>query len=163
MNRWLISWRIAGAGVALGLCTVLVSTHLIASFAGRHQAGAVFAPSQASPSVWTSGIVAQTQAAGPDTIALTATPDPFGTYTFIVAVRDAQGVPLQGAAVDLVLTMPDMQMAALRIHAPPIVPPVPGTYQAQGVLAAGRWQAVVQVLAQGATHSAQATFRFTVA
>jgi hypothetical protein len=161
MNRRLISWLSTGAVVVL--CAVVVFMHLIDAFASRAQAAAGFAPGQLTPSVPPSGLVAQTQIAAGDTIALTATPDQFGTYTFIIAVRDAKGAPLQGAAVDMVLTMPDMQMAALRIHVPPIVPPVPGSYSAQAVLAAGRWQAVVQVLALGATQPVHAIFRFSVA
>lgn len=155
MNRRLI----AGAGAALVACTMLVSHQLADSFAGRNQAAAS-APSQATLPGQSSGTVAQTQTAGGDTIGFTGTPDQFGTYTFTVAVRDAKGAPLQGATVGMVLTMPDMQMAALRIPLSPIGPPVPGAYQAQGVLAAGRWQAVVRVLAPGATHAAQATFQF---
>lgn len=141
------------------VCTVLAYHQLAHDLAGRSRAAAA-APSQATPSAQLSGAVAQTQTAGADTIAFTGTPDQFGTYTFTVAVRDAKGAPLLGATVGVVLTMPDMQMAALRIPLSPIGPTAPGAYQAQGVLAAGRWQAVVQVLAPGATHAAQATFQF---
>ncbi len=78
-----------------------------------------------------------------------------------MAVQDAKGGPLENATVEMVLTMPDMQMAALRIPLAAIGPAAPGSYGAQGVLPAGRWQAVVQVLAQGAVQPVQATFRFS--
>jgi hypothetical protein len=155
MNRRLISCLITGAGAALVVCAIVGYNQLAGRLATSNQAAAT--------SGRPSGVVAQTQTAGGDTIALTAIPDPFGTYTFTVAVRNARGASLQGATVDVVLTMPDMQMAALRIPLPPISPPAPGAYQAQVALAAGRWQAVVRVLAPGARQPVQATFRFSAA
>jgi nitrogen fixation protein FixH len=160
MNRRPASWLMTGAGAALVVCTLFAYIQLVGAVASHHQALASV-PRRATPSSQPSGTLVQTQAAGGDTIALTATPDPFGTYMFIVTVRNATGAPLQRATVEMVLTMPDMQMAALRLPLLPIDQPVPGTYAAQGVLAAGRWQAVVQVLAPGATQAAQATFRFS--
>jgi hypothetical protein len=161
MNRRLISWLITGAVVVL--CAVAVSMHLTDTVAGHDQAATGFAAEQFTPTAWSSGRVARTQSVEGITIALTAAPDQFGAYTFIIAIRDAKGAPLQGATVDMVLTMPDMQMDPLRIHAPPIGAAVPGAYSAQGVLAVGRWQAVVQVLARSTTHAVQAAFGFSVA
>jgi hypothetical protein len=159
MNRRLISWLIAGAGAALVIGATIISHQLVDGFGGRNQAAAG-ATGGAIPFDQSSGTVAQTQTASGDTIVFRAAPDQFGTYTFTVAVWDATGAPLQGATVGMVLTMPDMQMAALAIPLSPIGPRVPGTYEAQGVLAAGRWQAVVRVLASGASHAARATFQF---
>jgi protein SCO1/2 len=119
-------------------------------------------PSRAATSGQPAGAISQTQVVGGEIVALTATPGRFGTYTFTVELMDASGVPTQGAAVDLQLTMTDMQMGSLRVHLAPITPTVPGAYQAQGVLSMkGQWQAVVQVVTPGATQPMQATFQFT--
>jgi protein SCO1/2 len=121
------------------------------------------AASGAAASGRSNGAFAQTQVASGEIVALTATPDRFGTYTFTVELMDAnKGVPTQGAAVDLQLTMPTMQMGDLRVHAPAITPPVPGAYQAQGVLSMkGQWQVVVQVVVPGSSQPVRATFHFT--
>jgi protein SCO1 len=124
-------------------------------------AAATAAHGAASPST-PSGSVVQLQTVSGDTIALTATPAQYGTYTFTVAVQDANGVPVQGAAVDLDLTMPGMQMSPLSVHLSPVEPPVPGAYRADGVLSMiGQWQAVVRVVPAGASQLIQATFHFT--
>jgi cytochrome oxidase Cu insertion factor (SCO1/SenC/PrrC family) len=108
------------------------------------------------------GTVTQTEVVDGETIALTATPGQYGTYTFTVEVQDKQGTPLQGATVTMALSMPSMRMEVLQVGLPPIKPPVPGAYQARGVLSmAGEWQAVVQVQAKGAAQPSQATFLFT--
>jgi cytochrome oxidase Cu insertion factor (SCO1/SenC/PrrC family) len=106
-------------------------------------------------------VFAQAQTVGGETIGLTAVSGQYGTYTFTVEVQDNQGVPLQGATVALDLSMPAMAMTPLHVTLSPMSPPVPGTYQAQGVLSMrGQWQVVVQVLAPGATQPVQATFQF---
>lgn len=108
-----------------------------------------------------SDAVQQAQTVGGERIALTATPGQFGTYTYTVAVQDAQGVPVQGAAVDMDLTMPSMPMSPLRVHLAAMDPPVPGAYQAQGVLSmVGQWQAVVRVTPAGTSQPVVATFQF---
>lgn len=105
------------------------------------------------------GTVVQRQTVQGNTIELTATPAKFGTYTFTVAVQNAQGVPVQGEKVTATLTMSDMVMAPLQVALPPINPPVPGVYQATGVLSmSGQWHAVVQVAAADGSHPLQATF-----
>ena len=161
MNRRPASWLVTGAGAALVVGTVFAYHQLAGVFASRQHVAAS-ALTQATPASQPNGTLAQTQTAGGDTVALTAAPDAFGTYTFIVVVRTATGVPLQGATVEMVLTMPDMQMAALRIRLSPANQQTLGAYEGQGVLAAGRWQAVVQVVAPDSTQAAQATFRFAV-
>jgi protein SCO1/2 len=107
------------------------------------------------------GTVTQTQVVDGETIALTATPGQYGTYTFTIEVQDKQGAPLQGATVTMALSMPSMRMEVLQVGLPPIKPAVPGAYQARGVLSmAGAWQAVVQVQAPGAAQPSQAPFLF---
>jgi protein SCO1 len=98
------------------------------------------------------------------TIEFTAIPGQFGTYSFSVTVEnaqgDTQGLPIQGAQVDAHLTMTNMVMEPLDVHLAPLNPPVPGTYQAAGVLSmVGSWQAVVSVQPPGAP-AVQATFDF---
>jgi protein SCO1 len=115
----------------------------------------------ATPAGTPNGTVIQSQRVGGQTVALTASPAAFGTYTFTVTVEDAQGVPVQGAHVTMDLAMPDMAMAPVKVTLSPLSPPVPGTYQAQGVLSmVGRWQAVVTVSPAGGSPFA-ATFVFT--
>jgi protein SCO1/2 len=127
-----------------------------------HERAAAPAPRQTATTSHTSGAVAQAQVVAGYTIALTAMPGQFGTYSFTVAIQDAQGAPLQGATLEMALTMPAMQMSALHVQLAPITPPVPGAYQAQGVLSMkGEWQAVVLVYPSGAAPLVQATFRFT--
>jgi hypothetical protein len=163
VNRRLLSWRITGAGAALLASAVLVAHGSLALRSGVVTIGNHATAQSQATMCGRRGAVTQAQTAGGDTITLTASADQFGMCTFTVAVRDAKGVPLQGATVDAVLTMPDMQMPALRIALSPSSPPVSGAYQAQGVLAGGWWQAVVRVLAPGTTHAVRTTFRFFVA
>jgi protein SCO1/2 len=95
-------------------------------------------------------------------VAFTATPGQFGSYDFTVTAQDPSGTPVQGAHVDIGLTMPDMAMSPLDVPLPPITPPIPGSYQARGVLSmAGSWQAKVRVIPSGATQPIIATFHFT--
>jgi protein SCO1 len=111
-----------------------------------------------------SGTFAQAQTVNGDRIALTAAAGQFGTYTFTVTAQDNQGVPMQGATVTLNLTMPAMAMTPLHVTAPPLNPPVPGSYQAPGVLSMrGEWQVVVRVQPSGGAQPVQVTFRFTAA
>lgn len=103
----------------------------------------------------------QTQKAGDKTVALTAAPGQFGTYTFTATVQDSQGVPVQAAAVTANLMMPDMAMQPVSVKLAPMNPPVPGAYQAQGVLSMkGLWQVTVQVQTQGMAQPVRATFVF---
>ena len=130
----------------------------------RAQSGSRVAPSgsaAATPSGVPAGTVIQSQSVSGRTVELSATPAAFGTFTFTVTVEDEQGVPVQGARVTLELTMPDMAMAPIKVTLSPLSPPVPGSYQAQGVLSmVGRWQAVVTETPQGGS-PLTATFVFT--
>jgi protein SCO1/2 len=95
-------------------------------------------------------------------IAFTAAPGQFGAYDYTVTIQDPSGVPLQGAHVALDLTMPDMAMSPLDVTLVPVNPPIPGSYQAHGVLSmAGGWQARVSVTSANGTQLAMATFHFT--
>ena len=160
MNRRPLRWLAIGAGSALVVCALLAHNQLAAVFANRTPA-TVPAQCHAATSDQPGGVIARAQTVGAVTIALTAAPDPFGSYTLTVTSRDANCAPLQGVTVDLVLTMLDMPMAPLHIVSAPVGPAAPGAYQGQGVLMAGRWQALVRVLAQGATQLVQASFLFS--
>lgn len=122
------------------------------------------AASNTSPNTSPKGSVTLSKNVGGETIDLTATPSSYGSYTFTVTAQDTQGVPIQGAQVTLDLTMPTMAMSPLHVTVPPMDPPVPGSYQARGVLSMiGQWQSQVSVLAPGASHPVQATFTFNAA
>lgn len=96
------------------------------------------------------------------TISLTETPGQFGTYTFTATVLGSDGTPLEGAQVNLDLTMTAMPMTPLHVTLNPLNPPVPGSYQAQGVVSMnGQWQVTVHVLPPGAAQPTQTTFTFT--
>jgi hypothetical protein len=114
------------------------------------------APSQAA------GTVRQTQVVSGNTISLTARPGQYGSYDFIVEVLDNAGAPVQNATVSISLTMPVMPMTPIAKTLGPTNPPVPGAYEAQGVLSMhGQWQAVVKVQPAGGASPVQATFTFT--
>jgi protein SCO1 len=83
-------------------------------------------------------------------VAFTAVPGTFGTYTYTVTVLDSQGVPVQGASVTADLTMPDMRMSTLSVPLPSLAPGIPGAYRATGVLSmVGHWRAAVTVALAG--------------
>ncbi|HLZ21220.1 MAG TPA: SCO family protein [Ktedonobacterales bacterium] len=114
------------------------------------------APTQAT------GTIVQTQSVSGNTISLTARPAQYGSYDFIVEVLDANGTPVQNAAVSINLTMLAMPMAPLDVALGPTKPSVPGAYEAQGVLSmVGQWQAIVKVRPVGGGSPIQATFVFT--
>ncbi len=124
--------------------------------------GAPVAVSTAAVSGPPAGTVAQSQIVNGYTVALTATPGQFGTYTFTAEVQDAQGVPMQGATVTAGVTMPSMSMAPLNVTLGPLSPPIPGAYRAQGVLSmAGSWQVVLTVKPSNGAQPLRATFKFT--
>ncbi|HKV83519.1 MAG TPA: SCO family protein [Ktedonobacterales bacterium] len=98
-----------------------------------------------------------------DVVSLTAIPQNFGTYAFTVEALDAQGKPLQGATVTLDMTMTAMAMTPLHVTLGASNPPIPGTYQAQGVLSMlGQWQATVTIQPQDGSPAIHAAFTFTV-
>jgi protein SCO1/2 len=123
--------------------------------------GGAGAVATAAPS---SGEVNQSKTVSGTTVDLTATPGQFGTYTFTVTLQDAQGTPIQGATVTANLTMPAMVMQPVNVALPPLNPPVPGSYQAQGVLSMrGAWHVIVQVRLPNTGQAVQAAFDFTAA
>jgi protein SCO1/2 len=96
------------------------------------------------------------------TVAFTALPGSFGTYTYTITVQDAQGVPVQGAAVTADLTMPDMRMAPLTVPLPALAPGIPGAYRAEGVVAMlGHWRAAITV-GLGGGAALRSTFDYAV-
>lgn len=108
-----------------------------------------------------SGATIQSQTVKGYTVELTAAPAQYGTYSFTMTVEDPQGVPVQGASVSLTLTMTAMEMVPVTVALPSINPPIPGTYQAQGVISmVGQWKAVATVTIPGAPQPLQTTFTF---
>ncbi|MGH2516564.1 MAG: FixH family protein, partial [Ktedonobacterales bacterium] len=125
------------------------------------QSGTLPAPSGTPVSSQPAGTVIQTRDVGGQIVSLTAIPGQYGTYTFIVEAQDAQGTPIQGAAVSIALTMPSMTMTPLDVPLGPTTPAVPGAYQAKGVLTmVGQWQAIVQVKPANGGQPIQAKFVF---
>jgi protein SCO1/2 len=110
------------------------------------------------------GEITQSKTVSNTTVELTATPGQYGTYTFTVTVQGADGTPIQGAAVTAQLTMPAMVMQPVNVALPAMNPPVPGSYQAQGVLSMrGAWHVVVQARLPNNGQTVQAAFDFTAA
>jgi protein SCO1/2 len=100
------------------------------------------------------------------TVNFTATPGKFGTYTFSVTLENAQGdavgTPVQNATVNMDLSMTNMPMSPLHVVLAPMIPPVPGSYQAQGVVSMlGPWQATVHIQVPGVSQPIQTKFDFT--
>lgn len=125
------------------------------------QPGAIPTSAANQPSAAGQAITLSQSASG-DTVSLTATPGQFGTYTFTISVLDTQGAPLQGAQVTMELSMPDMPMSPLHVSLAPLSPPVPGVYQAGGVLSMlGRWQAAVKISPSGEAQPIATMFTFT--
>src|SRR5690242_6646972 len=113
----------------------------------------------------TDGSVTMTKTVTGGTVTLQATPDAYGTYSYLVWVWDAKGQPLANGTGTLYLTMSAMSMQPLNIPLAEDSSIGPGIYRATGVLSmAGQWQAIVSASPAGATHSdsaIQATFTFT--
>lgn len=119
-------------------------------------------PAGTAAATQAAGTVVQTQSVNGATLSLTARPAQYGTYDFIVEALDGNGVPVQNATVSIALTMPAMAMTPLMVKLGPTNPPIPGAYEAQGVLSMyGQWQAVVKVQPAGGGSALQATFTFT--
>ncbi len=116
----------------------------------------------------TDGSVTMTKTVRGGTVTLQATPDAYGTYSYLVWVWDAKGQPLANGTGTLDLTMPAMTMQPLHI---PLVQDTsigPGIFRATGVLSmAGQWQVIVsasplRTALPGSTSPAiLATFTFT--
>jgi hypothetical protein len=161
MNRRPIPWLAAAAGAVLVVCLLLSHQQLAQVSAGLNQVGAP-SPCRSAVISQLGGESAPVQVVGTDTIGFSSVPDQFLAYTFTVVVRSATCAPLQDATVALVLSMPSMpRMVPMRITLAAVGPSAPGAYQAQGVLMAGQWQALVRVSALGVAQPLQAAFPFS--
>jgi hypothetical protein len=79
-------------------------------------------------------------------VTLKVTPDSFGANTFTVTVTDAQGHPVQGAAVLAEITDLDMDMGTDALQLPADTTS-PGTFSGQTDLTmAGHWQVRLRIL-----------------
>jgi len=92
---------------------------------------------------------------------LKVTPDTFGTNTFYVTLKDAQGQPVNNATVLVQTTILDMDMGTQNIDLKPMGADAPGSYFGQGDLTmAGNWGVVVKALAPGAKDYVAVSFKF---
>jgi putative copper export protein/methionine-rich copper-binding protein CopC len=149
MERWL---RLEGMLGAI----VLLCVALLGAFAGS-----LTAPTSSNTSSQPSGPVSQTKTVNGYTITLKVTPATFGTNTFIVIVKNAQGQPETGAAVSINTTMLDMDMGTetTQLQADP---KQAGTYSQQADLTmAGHWEVGVRVLPANSNTFVKATFDFS--
>ena len=137
---------------------VLLCVALLGAYAGS-LAPAV--PANAAPTTANGPFIKTEQASG-YTITLKVVPATFGTNTFTVTVRDAQGKAVDGAAVLIATDMLDMDMGVQSVQLKPLGPDAPGSYTGQGDLTmAGHWDALVKVLPPKSTQFIQADFRFS--
>jgi protein SCO1/2 len=121
------------------------------------------APSSTHGAGQPAGEVVVSKTVNGDVVSLTAIPQNYGTYAFTVEALDAQGAPIQGATVTLDMAMTAMAMTPLHVSLGASNPPIPGTYQAQGVLSMlGQWQATVTIQPQDGSPAIHAAFTFTV-
>jgi copper transport protein len=149
MENWL---RLEGMLGAM----ILLCVGLLAAFAGS-----LTAPTSANKPSQPSGPVSQTKTVDGYTITLKVTPATFGTNTFIVIVKNAQGQPETGAAVSINTTMLDMDMGTetTQLQADPTQP---GVYSRQADLTmAGRWEVRVRVLPAHSNTFVKTTFDFS--
>ncbi|HEY4386656.1 MAG TPA: FixH family protein [Ktedonobacteraceae bacterium] len=136
---------------------VLLCVALLGAFAGT----LTTIPQSTSPTGQTSpahGPFLPTQRGQGDVITLRVSPDSFGTNTFRITVQDAQGHPVQGAAVLLETTMLDMDMGTQEVQLP-AVPSSPGTFEGPTDLTmAGHWQIIVRLLPPNVKQYVRYTF-----
>jgi putative copper export protein/methionine-rich copper-binding protein CopC len=136
---------------------VLLCVALLASFAGSLTAPT---PSTASPQP--TGLVTQTQTTPEGyTITLKVTPATFGTNTFVVIVKNAQGQPETGAGVSITTNMLDMNMGIETTQLQADLKQ-PGVYSQQADLTmAGRWEVGVRILPANSNNFVKAVFDFS--
>jgi putative copper export protein len=138
---------------------VLLCVTLLAVFAGS-LSPAPPAASSTSPGT-SSSFVSQPQKTGAYTARLTVSPDTFGKNTFTVALTDAQGKPVTGAAVTITLTSLDMDMGVANTQLQATAN-TPGSYSGQtDITMAGHWQVVVKVTPPSSSTPVTATFTFS--
>lgn len=135
---------------------VLLCVALLGAYAGSLAA----APTAAAPA--TKGPFVQTQTADGYAVSLKVTPDTFGTNTFYVTVKNAEGQPVNGASVEVTTDMLDMDMGEQTIQLQPLGAGSPGVYSGQGDLTmAGHWAMLVKVLPPGGKQPIQTRFTLT--
>jgi copper transport protein len=125
-------WLRVEATIGLG---VLLCAALLGPLAGS------LTPSVATTASFGASGGAQTLTQKADTLTVTLSVDPgkFGTNTFTVTVKNADGSPASGGTVFLVTSMVEMDMGNSTINLTPSTSP--GTYTGQGELPmAGHWQ-----------------------
>ena len=125
-------WLRAEATIGLG---VLLCAALLGPLAGS------LTPSVATTASFGASGGAQTLTQKADTLTVTLSVDPgkFGTNTFTVTVKNADGSPASNGTVFLVTSMVEMDMGANTINLTPSTSP--GMYTGQGELPmAGHWQ-----------------------
>jgi copper transport protein len=147
--------REAMIGVVILFCVAL-----LAAFAGS------LSPAATSPPVTVTTTAAapfvQTEQANGLAITLDIAPATFGTNTFTVTVKDAQGKPIQGAAVLVQTTMLDMDMGVQNVQLKAAGASSPGVYSGQSDLTmAGHWDVLVKVLPPQGKQFVQADFRLS--
>lgn len=149
LERWLRLEGMLGA-------VVLLCVALLAAFAGS-----LTTSTSATAASQPTGPVVQTQTVGGETITLKVTPATFGTNTFVVIVKNAQGQPETGAGVEITTNMLDMDMGTetTQLQADP---KQPGVYSQQADLTmGGHWEVDVRVLPANSDNFIKATFDFS--
>jgi copper transport protein len=129
---------------ALG-AIVLLCVALLAAFAGT-LAPTISSPSGSSTGSAPSGPYISTPIVKNGvSVALKVDPNRFGSNTFTVTVKDANGNPVSGAGVIIATTMLDMDMGTQTSQLQ--ATSTPGVYAGQSDLTmAGNWQVAVKVL-----------------
>jgi putative copper export protein len=151
LEDWLQREALLGAAV-------LLCVALLGAYAGSLTPAV---PANAAPTTANGPFIKTEQASG-YSITLKVVPATFGTNTFTVTVRDAQGKAMDGAAVLIATDMLDMDMGVQSVQLKPLGPDAPGSYSGQGDLTmAGHWDALVKVLPPKSTQFIQADFRFS--
>lgn len=136
---------------------VLLCVALLGIFAGSLSPAAPAAGAAAS-----GGLVVQTRPAGPYNVTLKVTPASFGDNTFTVTLKDAQGKPVDGAAVTITTIMLDMDMGPASLQLQPQAALGPGAYTGDTDLTmAGHWQINVKILPPGSNTPITAPFKFS--
>jgi copper transport protein len=136
---------------------VLLCVALLGIFAGSLAPAAP--PAQSAPS---GGLVVQTRQAGPYKVTLKVTPASFGDNTFTVTLKDAQGKPVDGAAVTITTIMLDMDMGPASLQLKPQQALGSGVYTGNADLTmAGHWQINVKILPPSSNTPIIAPFKFS--
>lgn len=153
----LASWlqREAALGVAVLACVALLG-----AFAGSLTPPASGAPATSS----SSGAFVETHQLNGYGVTLKVAPAQFGTNSFTVTVKDANGQPVEYASVLIETVMLDMDMGTQAVQLKPIGDSAPGVYSGQADLAmAGHWQITVKLVVPNVKQPITSDFRFSVA